>query len=364
MPIDSLNQVAWAFMQDWMNKKNQAYSLENMKAQQQGWMDYQKEGSNLELQRMADQLQAQKEAAVFMKLLGLDQMDDPSAIRAMEIINAAAQGNNMGYAVPDTMKSLVPGMREGSDILSSIMPKLLTGDVEGVDWSSAMRSGGGIQNILRAAEMGTGRRNLDVQIPGQRANALANLFSSQGKGGPTAAKIDSNMFTIITKTKDDLDRIYSKFLPSGSRGATADEVLGFVMELMPKDMNKKPEQQQADASKWILGVGLEFFDDLENMVQNIWIRAGQGEITVPELRIIADAASPYRMATKYKRTKEQLVSAFAEKYAKTPIIDPTTKAPLDIANLFNKPVDQLTDMEAQVRQSMVSDIWKAMYGGQ
>lgn len=339
---DSLNQAAWAFISDWMNKRNAQYSMENMLKQQEGWSKYQEEGADLETRRQVDQLQAQKEAAAFAKMLGMGDQDDPSALRVLELVKSL-----IPEAVPKGVEGLVPGMQSGSALLNEVIPKLLTGETEGVDYSGASRAGGGIQNVIRMIETGMGRKSLQEQLPGQRLNAIANYFGSQNKGQVSESQSAGRVFTVIGQTKADLDTIMRKFLPQGAANSTYDQLLGFAMSLMPMSESKEPAAKQEDARQWINKVGVEFFDDLSGLVNSIYMRAAKGEVSDAELMIINDAASPYAMAEKYAEEKKRILDGLQNL--------PKYKS-LNVQELFKN--------DLTFKQRIKADIWNSMYGGQ
>jgi hypothetical protein len=354
MPLDALNQMAWAFISDWMNKRNAQYSLENQLKSQEGWSKYQQEGAGLETRRQLDQLQAQKEAAAFMRLLGMGDQDDPTSLRVMEIVKS------MGPEfLPKGTEALRPGMEAGSTLLNQVIPQLLAGDTAGVDYAGASKAGGGIQNIIRMIETGMGRKSLQEQLPSQRANAAANLLNQLGAGPNSPAaknqiKVDDRVFSVINKTKDDVDRLTAKFLPSGGQNATYEMVLSAVQSIMPAG-SAQPAKAQDDAKKWIEKVGMEFFDELSGMVQEIYLRAARGEISDAEYRIIADAASPYKMGTMFGNTKSDIIAGLQKIEDDLAKGDPNYK-PMDVMNLY--------ETNPQMHRKVLNDVWNAMYGGQ
>jgi len=345
---DSLNQAAWAFIQDWMNKRQQQYQLENMKAQMEGWSKYQEEGSVLEMQRMLDALQAQKEGSFNERLLALPEKDDPSFIRALEMLAAMAPAKGL---IPQGLLDLIPKSRERSDVLAAGIGPLLEGETQipGVDITSLIQSMGGFDRFLRAADIGKGRLSLTEQLPGQRANAAANLLGSgtSRKTGTIAGEgqVTPQLFTVIGQTKADIDTIHRKWLPAVSSGSQ-DQILAILQGILPEEMRGTATAKE-DARDWINKVGFEFFDDLSGLVNEIYIRAAQGQITEQELRIIVDAASPYKLGLEFGEAKQGILEAYEkdEKYKG-----------LDIADLYKT--------DPKFRRLVLNDTWNLMYGGQ
>jgi hypothetical protein len=362
---DTMSQATWAMMQEWMNKKSRAFTRQQMEEAAKIASAQLQEGGALDSKKTLEQLAANMKGNAFAKLLGITDQDDPSAIRAMEIIKAM-----MPSVVPDALTALVPGMRESSDIAASGLKGILTSnDVQGADISTMARSMGGMDKLQRLLELGASQQANRDELPIRRIAAMAGLQRAAGGSGGGGMSIDerqerARFAGVITKTKAEIQKIAAKFTGTGS-GSNFEAMVQAVIGMMPEsELRGMPAaDQKTYATQWVKDVGPEFFGRLNKQVQEIDVRFNSGQqLSENEIQLLIDSADIYGTAEKFRYQKEQVITALQQKSdADWPAKAAAKGLPVGTPNPAN--VRNLLNTNPQFKDQVYLDTWNMLYGG-
>lgn len=320
---DTLQQAAWAFMQDWMNRRANEYSAKN----QQSWLEGQRgfqtlsHEQNMELQKNMMQQAAMNK--FLESSLGLSEMDPAKALNAIGIISALSQAYGK-QGIAKGLTSLVPQLQGLLGAAANAYPSFAAGTPQPTP--EAIRGMGGVDPMNRIVvpglEMEKQRRDYPLSL-GRLYVSAVEALTPKGVGGAGPNQIPKEFFSLVQETENEMGAYMKKFDPANKNSS---ESVAIMMEVM-KGMNPNwaaSTGQGKDQENWIMKTGPEFFSTVHGMIKTLrtmMTSPTRGyQPTVMDEELINAAGDPVNFAREFMA----MVPAVAEFEARKRVGDPAT----------------------------------------